>query len=158
MRNRVIILNIALLIVATPAFCIDQDAKTIPKSILMLGMYCNSASIEMKNHFDTNNMSIPWIAYGPKAVALPSVFTGLDFQGWGYAKSIKDKALTQNEILFLVLTAKKDTAIWLDAAVNTCGKVYGSDDYEPCLKGINSEVYKCYLQILERAKALDNPK
>lgn len=143
-----------IVIIATPAIAIDPDAKSIPKPILMLGMYCNSSGIEMKNHYDINHMSLPWIAYGPKEKAFNSVFASLDFQGWGYTKSIKDKALTQNEIKFLVLTAKQETAVWLTAITNSCTKLHGTEDYESCLKGINTEVYKCYQQLIDKVNII----
>lgn len=131
----------------------EPDAKSVPKSVLMLGMYCNSAKIEMKNHFDANPAALPWVATGCKVAALNSVFSKLDFQGGGYAKSIKDKALTSGENKFLVLTAEKDAKIWL-ASLGSCGKIYGGDEYETCLQNINSEVYKCYLQVQDQLNVI----
>lgn len=105
----------------------EPDAKSIPKAILMLGLYCNAANIVLKPLYERSPLAPPWNAQGKRAEAFAKVFSGLDFQYWGNGKAIKDKALTQNEVTFLNLTAQKEAKIWGEHATPQCGLLHEED-------------------------------
>jgi hypothetical protein len=132
----------------------EVDAKSIPKAILMLGLYCNAANIVLKPFYERAPLAPPWNAQGNRAQAFTKVFSGLDFQYWGNAKAIKDKALTQGEVTFLNLTAQKEAKIWGEHATPQCGFLHETDQIEICLRNLNSEVFKCFKQLDDQVKAL----
>jgi hypothetical protein len=132
----------------------EPDAKSIPKAILMLGLYCNAANIVLKPYYERAPLAPPWNAQGKRAEAFAKAFSGLDFQYWGNGKAIKDKALTEQEVMFLYLTAQKDAKIWGEHATPQCGFLHVEDQIETCLRNLNSEVYKCFKQIDDQVKAL----
>ena len=132
----------------------EPDAKSIPKAILMLGLYCNAANIELKRFYERAPLAPPWNAQGKRAEAFAKVFSSLDFNLWGNAKAISDKALTQKEVLFLNLTAQKEAKIWGEHATTQCGLLHNPQDIENCLRNLNSEVFKCFQELNYRVDAL----
>ena len=130
------------------------DAKSIPKAILMLGLYCNAANIVLKPYYERAPLAPPWRAQGKRAEAFQKIFSGLDFQYWGNAKAIKDKALTEREVTFLILTAQKEARIWGEHATQQCGLLHEEDEIEACLRNLNSEVFKCFKQLDDQVKTL----
>lgn len=42
----------------------EPNAKGIPKPVLMLGLFCNSALIAIKGQFLAKPRALPWSAYG----------------------------------------------------------------------------------------------
>jgi hypothetical protein len=132
----------------------EPDAKSIPKAILMLGLYCNAANIVLKPFYERAPLAPPWRAQGKRADAFQKVFSGLDFQYWGNAKAIKDKALSEREVTYLILTAQKEAKIWGEHATPQCGFLQEADEIEVCLRNLNSEVYKCFQQLDSQVKVL----
>lgn len=132
----------------------EPDAKSIPKPILMLGLYCNAANIVLKPYYERTPLAPPWNASGKRAEAFTKVFSALDFQYWGNAKAIKDKALSEREVTFLHLTAEREAKIWGDHATSQCGLLYEREESEACLRNLNSEVFKCFQQLNNQVKAL----
>lgn len=123
----------------------------------MLGLYCNAANIVLKPLYERAPLAPPWNAKGRRAEAFNKVFSGLDFQYWGNAKSIKDKALTEREVTFLILTAQKEAKIWGEHATPQCGLLQELGDIDACLRNLNSEVYKCFQQLNDQVNALAGP-
>ena len=134
----------------------EPDAKSIPKAILMLGLYCNAANIVLKPFYERAPLAPPWNAQGKRAEAFTKVFSGLDFNYGGNAKTLKDKALTQSEVTFLNLTAQKEAKIWGEHATPQCGFLHDEGEIETCLRNLNSEVFKCFKQLDDQVKALIN--
>ena len=145
---------IAALASATLSKAQEVDAKSVPKPILMLGLYCNAANIELKSFYERAPAAPPWNAQGLRAEAFVKAFSQLDFQGWGNAKAVRDKALTQNEVSFLNLTARKEAKIWGEHAAPKCGFLKDPQEIEACLRALNSEVFKCFQQLNDRVHAL----
>jgi len=132
----------------------EVDAKSIPKSILMLGLYCNAANIELKAYYERAPLAPPWNAQGKRAETFAKVFAALDYKLWGNDKAIRDKALTHSEVLFLNLTAQKEAKIWGEQSTPKCGLLHEKDEIDKCLRELNSEVYKCFQQLNERVEKL----
>ena len=153
-KNCFCALTLVLASFVAPARAEEPDAKSIPKAILMLGLYCNAANIVLKPLYERAPLAPPWNAQGKRAEAFTKVFSGLDFQYWGNGKAIKDKALTEREVTFLNLTAQKEAKIWGEHATPQCGFLHDDDQIETCLRNLNSEVFKCFKQIDEQVKAL----
>jgi len=130
------------------------DAKSIPKAILMLGLYCGAADIALKPFYERAPLAPPWNAQGKRAEAFAKVFSALDYNYGGNAKAIKDKALTQSEVTFLTLTAQKEARIWGEHATPQCGFLREEDEIEVCLRNLNSEVFKCFKQLDDQVKTL----
>ena len=112
---------------------VEGDAKSIPKAILMLGLYCNAANIVLKPFYERAPLAPPWNAKGKRADAFAKVFSGLDFNYGGNAKTLKDKALTQGEVTFLNLTAQREAKIWGEQATPQCGFLHDEGEIETCL-------------------------
>lgn len=137
----------------------EPDAKTIPKSILMLGLYCNSANATLKQRFEAMPADLPWRAEGKKKEAIQTLMDKLDPNGLGYAKAVRDRALTQEEANFLKFTAIHETDQWFNNINISCKRhVSSEDEYEACLKEANSEIYKCYRQIIDAAMVIIKSK
>lgn len=148
MRASIIIL--VLLFYKSPVQAGEIDAKSIPKSTLMLGLYCNAANVELKAFYEKSPLAPPWNAQGKRADAFAKVFASLDFNLGGNAKAIKDKALTSSEVNFLNLTAQKEAKIWGEHATMKCGLLHENSEIETCLRDLNSEIFKCYQQIISQ--------
>lgn len=130
----------------------EPDAKSIPKSILMLGLYCNSANTTLKEDFERNPINLPWRAEGKKKEIIGSLMEKLDLNNLGYAKAVRDKAITQEEANFIRFIALHEANQWLINIKLICNEHLSSEnDYEACLKETNSEIYKCYRQIIDTA-------
>lgn len=130
----------------------EVDAKSIPKPILMLGLYCNAANIELKKYYEHAPLAPPWNAQGKRAESFSKVFAALDYKLWGNDKAIRDKALTQSEVLFLNLTAQKEAKIWGEQSTPKCGLLYKKEEVNSCLRDLNSEVYKCFQQLNDQVE------
>lgn len=153
-RPNLWLLTLCFVLLTGPAQAGEPDAKSIPKPILMLGLYCNAANIVLKPFYERAPLAPPWRAQGKRAEAFNKVFSGLDFQHWGNAKAIKDKALTEREVMFLILTAQKEAKIWGEHASPQCGLLREADQIEGCLRNLNSEVFKCFQQLDSQVKTL----
>jgi len=130
----------------------EPDSKTIPKSILMLGLYCNSANSTLKERFESNPINLPWRAEGKKKDVIQNIMEKLDFNDLGYAKAVRDKAITQEEANFIKFVAIHEADQWYSNINLSCKNHLSSEnDYEACLKEANSEIYKCYRQIIDAA-------
>jgi hypothetical protein len=140
--------------VVSPGLAADEpDAKSIPKPMLMLGLYCNTAMASLKERFEKNPLALPWRADGKKKESILDVMQKLDLNDSGYAKAIRDNAITANEAQFLKLSAVHEASRWMINISHACANPdRPANDYETCLKESNTEIYKCYLQILDRAK------
>lgn len=147
-------LVLCLTLLSPPARAEEPDAKSIPKAILMLGLYCNAANIVLKLFYERSPLAPPWRAQGRRAHAFQKVFSGLDFQYWGNAKAIRDKALSEREVTFLILTAQKEAKIWGEHATPQCGFLSEAGEIDACLRNLNSEVYKCFQQLDSQVNAL----
>lgn len=133
----------------------EPDAKSIPKPILMLGLYCNSANSTLKGRFEANPTAPPWRAEGPKKEAILNLMQKLDLNDLGYAKAVKDKALTADEAQFLKFTAVHESDQWLKNVIKSCSDpALTAEEYDLCLKDSNSEIYKCYRQIIDAAQII----
>ncbi len=131
----------------------EPDAKSIPKPILMLALYCNTAMASLKERFEKNPLALPWRADGKKKAAIFNIMQRLDLNDTGYTKAVRDEALTANEAHFLKLSAVHEASQWIVNISHACTKPdISTDDYETCLKESNSEIYKCYSQIIDRAR------
>jgi hypothetical protein len=137
----------------------EPDSKSIPKPILMLGLYCNSAMSTLKGRFESNPSAPPWLAEGPRKDAILGLLQKLDFNDMGYAKAVKDKALTPAEAQFLKFSAVHEADQWLNNITKSCSSPsLTTEEYDLCLKETNSETYKCYRQIIDAAKIITNAK
>jgi hypothetical protein len=133
----------------------EPDAKSIPKPILMLGLYCNSSLSTLKGRFETNPSAPPWRAEGARKDVLLSLMQKLDLNDLGYAKAVKDKAFTAGEAQFVKFTAVHETDQWLNNITKSCSKPeFTAEYYDLCLKEANSEIYKCYRQMNDTAQAI----
>jgi hypothetical protein len=133
----------------------EPDSKSIPKPILMLGLYCNSAMSTLKGRFEANPSAPPWRAEGARRDVILSLMQNLDLNDLGYAKAIKDKAFTAAEAQFVKFSAVHEADHWLVNITKTCSKPeLTAEDYDTCLKEANSETYKCYRQIYDAAQAI----
>ncbi len=133
----------------------ELDSKSIPKPILMLGLYCNSAMSTLKGRFESNPAAPPWRAEGPRKEAIFGLLQRLDLNDLGYAKAVKDKALTPSEAQFLKFSAVHEADQWINNIIRTCSDPsVSAEDYDYCLKETNSEIYKCYRQIIDAAQAI----
>lgn len=155
MRRNIIIATAALLllrpacgqVVGSP----EPDSKDIPKPILILGLYCNSAMGSIKSKFDDKPDALPWKANNQTRSKISAILEKLDFNGWGYAKAIKDKAIKESEAEFIKFTAIHETSDWMKNIQRNCqDPTLSGPDYEKCLQETNTEVYKCYKQIIDR--------
>jgi hypothetical protein len=135
----------------------EPDSKSIPKPILMLGLYCNTAMSTLKGRFEANPSAPPWRAEGPRKEAIFGLLQKLDLNDLGYAKAVKDKALTPAEAQFLKFAAVHEANQWLNNITKSCSNLtFTADEYDLCLKETNSETYKCYRQIIDAAKVITN--
>lgn len=133
----------------------EPDSKSIPKPMLMLGLYCNSSLSSLKGRFEANPSAPPWRAEGAKKEAILNLMQNLDLNDLGYAKAVKDKALKADEAQFLKFTAVHETEQWLNNIIRSCSNPeLTAEDYDMCLKETNSEIYKCYRQIIDAAQNL----
>jgi hypothetical protein len=131
------------------------DAKSIPKPILMLGLYCNSAMSTLKGRFEANPSAPPWLADGARKEAISSLMQKLDLDDSGLAKAVKDKAFTAAEAQFLKFSAVHEADQWLNNINKTCVNTdFSAGSYDLCLKETNSEIYKCYRQMNDEAQAI----
>jgi hypothetical protein len=132
----------------------EPDSKTIPKPILMLGLYCNSAMSTLKGRFEANPSAPPWRAEGAHRNAILVLLQKLDLNDNGFTKAVKDKALTAEEANFLKFSAVHEADQWVNNISKTCSiSGLSPEDYDLCLKETNSEVYKCYRQIMDSAQS-----
>ena len=131
----------------------EPDAKSIPKPILMLALYCNTAMASLKERFEKNPLALPWRADDKKKAAIFDIMKTLDMNDLGYTKAVRDEAITANEAQFLKLSAIHEASQWMNNISHACSSPnLSNDDYEACLKESNSEIYKCYSQIIDRAR------
>ena len=132
------------------------DAKSIPKPILMMGLYCNSALSALKNQFEADPTAIPWKAVaGKKQEAIRYLLQKLDTSDGSYDKAIRDRALSPEEARFIKFSAVHESMQWLNNIRLSCVSADPqSTDYEACLKESNSEIYKCYRQIIDAAQTI----
>jgi hypothetical protein len=133
----------------------EPDSKSIPKPILMLGLFCNSAMSTLKGRFESNPSAPPWRAEGARKDIFLSLMQKLDLNDLGYAKAVKDKAFTAAEAQFVKFSAVHETDQWLANITKTCSKPeFTAEEYDLCLKEANSEIYKCYRQMVDQAQAI----
>jgi hypothetical protein len=157
--NVITILLSYFLIFQLPSSAEEPDSKSIPKPILMLGLYCNSAMSTLKGRFEANPSAPPWRAEGPLKEAILGLIQKLDLNDLGYAKAVKDKALTPAEAQFLKFSAVHEADHWLNNITKSCSNPsLTAKEYDLCLKETNSETYKCYRQIIDAAKINTNAK
>jgi hypothetical protein len=142
-----------------PCSAEEPDSKSIPKPILMLGLYCNSAMSTLKGRFKSNPSAPPWRAEGASKDAILGLLQKLDLNDLGYAKAVKDKALTPGEAQFLKFSAVHEADHWLNNITKSCANPsLTAEEYDLCLKETNSETYKCYRQIIDAAKIITKSK
>lgn len=133
----------------------ETDAKSIPKPILMLGLFCNSALSILKIQFEANPSAPPWKAVGSRKDMISVLMRNLITDDSAYQKAIRDQALTPGEAQFIKYSAIHESEQWLKNINNSCiTPNLSSEDYEACLKETNSEIYKCYRQIIDSALAM----
>ncbi len=131
----------------------EPNAKDIPKPVLMLGLFCNSALVAMKAQYLANPRALPWKADGVTEKKISELFNKLDPSNSGYIKSVKDKALTEGEANFLNFNASHEATAWVKNVNRICANPsMGSVEYEQCLKEVNTEIFKCYRQIMDQVK------
>jgi hypothetical protein len=140
----------------TAALAEEPDAKSIPKPMLMLGLFCNSALSAMKSSFETNPAAPPWLATGSKLETIKDLMSKLDATDAPYEKAIKDQAITAEEAKFIKFSALHESGQWLINISQSCAaQNLAPQAYETCLKETNSEVYKCYRHIIDGLQAKD---
>lgn len=129
------------------------NAKDIPKPVLMLGLFCNSALVAIKGQYLANPRALPWKADGDAEKKIAELLSMLDPNNSGYVKSVKDGALTQAEASFLNFNASHEAVDWVKNVNRICSDpaIHGGE-YELCLKEVNSEIFKCYRQIMDQVK------
>lgn len=128
----------------------EPDAKSIPKPILMLGLFCNSALSSMKSAFETNPAALPWLATDSKMKQITTLMNKVDITDAPYEKAIRDKAITAEEAKFIKFSAQHESGQWLININHSCAAPrLAPESYEKCLKETNSEVYKCYRTIID---------
>lgn len=140
---------------STAAFAEEPDAKSIPKPILMLGLFCNSALFAMKSSFETNPAALPWLATGAKVDEIKSLMNKIDATDAPYEKAIRDHAITEDEAKFLKFSALHEAEQWIKNINQSCATPnHAPQVYEACLKETNSEIYKCYRHIIDSMQAI----
>lgn len=133
----------------------ETDSKSIPKPILMLGLYCNSALSALKTQFEADPAAIPWRAVGKREESIRIQMQKLDTSDRSYDKAIRDQALSPEEARFIKFSAIHESLQWLNNTRHSCITADSqSADYEACLKETNSEIYKCYRQIIDAAQKM----
>ncbi len=131
----------------------EPNAKDIPKPVLMLGLFCNSALVAIKGEYLANPHALPWKADGVAEKKITELLSKLDPNNSGYVKSVKDGALTQAEANFLNFNASHEAVDWVKNVRHICANFAAeSGEYEQCLKEVNSEIFKCYRQIMDQVK------
>lgn len=131
----------------------EPNAKDIPKPVLMLGLFCNSAMVSIKGQLLANPRALPWRADGTKERKIAELLNKLDPSDAGYVKSVKDGALTEGEAKFLKFKATHEAIDWAKNISRICNlPADNGGAYEQCLQEVNSEIFKCYRQIMEQAK------
>ena len=134
---------------------IEPNAKDIPKSVLMLGLFCNSALVAIKGQYLTNPRALPWRADGVREKKITELLNKLDPSDAGYVKSVKDGALTEGEARFLKFNATHEAVDWVKNINRICNApADNGGGGEMCLKEVNSEIFKCYRQIMDQVKSL----
>ncbi len=148
------IVYLAFFVSIAPSLATEEpDTKSIPKPILMLALYCNTAMASLKERFEKNPLALPWRAEGKKKTAIFEIMQKLDLNDTGYTKAVKDQAITANEAQFLKLSAVHEAGQWMTNISHACASPnLSNDDYEACLKESNSEIYKCYSQIIDQVR------
>jgi hypothetical protein len=135
----------------------STDAKSIPKPILMLALYCHSAIEEMRLAYTRGHSNVE-ISKDQIVASFLGVFDKNRIELGGMcAKAVNDAAITPNEGKFLDLTARKDAILWVKFSGEKCaGTLFdgAAPKDEQCLRNINSEVFKCYQLVNEQAGAL----
>lgn len=146
---------IVALITSAPAIAQEADAKSIPKPILMLGLFCNSALSSLKTHFEVQPGAPPWLATGSKLESIKILMNKLDTTDGPYEKAIRDHAISADEAKFIKFSAIHESEQWLINITSSCVSTnLSTQDYEACLKETNSEVYKCYRIIIDAVQAM----
>lgn len=150
------VIALAPLLACMPALAEEPDAKSIPKPILMLGLFCNSALSALKTPFEANPAAPPWQATGSKLESLKILMNKLDTTDAAYEKSIRDKAITTEEAKFIKFSAVHESGQWLININHSCTRSnLAVQDYESCLKETNTEIYKCYRVMIDGVHAMD---
>ena len=131
----------------------EPSAKDIPKPVLMLGLFCNSALVAIKGQYLANPRTLPWRADATTEKKITELLNKLDASDGGYVKSVKDGALTEGEAKFLKFKATHEAVDWAKNINRICnGPADHGGAYELCLKEVNSEIFKCYRQIMDQVK------
>ncbi len=131
----------------------EPNAKDIPKPVLMLGLFCNSALVAIKGQYLANPRALPWRADATTEQKITELLNKLDASDGGYVKSVKDGALTEGEAKFLQFNATHEAVDWAKNINRICNRPDDSGGaYEQCLKEVNSEIFKCYRQIMDLVK------
>lgn len=131
----------------------EPSAKGIPKPVLMLGLFCNSALVAIKGQYLANPRALPWRADGAREKKITELLNKLDASHGGYVKSVKDGALTEGEAKFLHFNATHEAVDWAKNINRICNQHADEGGaYELCLKEVNSEIFKCYRQIMDQVK------
>jgi hypothetical protein len=131
----------------------EPNSKDIPKPVLMLGLFCNSALVAIKGQYLANPRALPWKADGAAEKKITELLGKLDPNNSGYAKAVKDGALTQDEANFLNYNASHEAVDWVKNVRYICAATATlGGEYEQCLKEVNSEIFKCYRQIMDQVK------
>jgi hypothetical protein len=131
----------------------EPNAKDIPKPVLMLGLFCNSALVAIKGQFLTNPRALPWRADATTEQKITELLNKLDPSDAGYVKSVKDGALTEGEAKFLKFNATHEAVDWVKNINRICNApADNGGGGELCLKEVNSEIFKCYRQIMDQVK------
>jgi hypothetical protein len=120
----------------------------------MLGLFCYSSLSTLKNPFEANPSALPWRASGSRQEAIQNLMSKLDPTDAAYEKAIRDQAISAPEAKFIKFSAVHESEQWLKNINISCAAPnLAPQDYEPCLKETNSEVYKCYRQIIDAVQA-----
>lgn len=141
--------------ICAPAMATEPDTKSIPKPILMLGLFCNSTLGALKTKFEANPSAPPWRSMGSKQEAIRALLQKLDTSDAAYEKAVRDQAITPGEAKFIKFSAVHEAEQWLNNINQSCASPdLPSADYESCLKETNSEIYKCYHQVIDAAQSM----
>lgn len=148
-------LVMALMMSCATALADEPDAKSVPKPILMLGLFCNSALSAMKAPFEANPLAPPWLATGSRLESIKTLMNKLDTSDAPYEKAIRDRAITAEEAQFMKFSAQHESGQWLTNINQSCvSPNFQMQEYETCLKETNSEIYKCYRIIIDSVQSM----
>ena len=142
-----------------------KSAKSIPKPILMLMLYCHAGINTLQGEYKKTLPSPAVAEKKQRAIAQAFEINKVELGDINpesqlfsvFHKSVADKAITAGEAQFLEKTAQKDALLWFGLTKEKCKNdifLPLSEEEGECLRHINSEMHKCFIGFNERVETL----